>query len=178
MAKYPIKTDKEMKEFRGAFDYTYNEINGIFDLVWKDNRIVKMLSNNLEVLPLGRGQRWSRTEKKHVLIPKPDAITNYNSYNNKYYKNMGGVDKLDWNIQKYRTKIRGKRWYFPIFINAVDRALVNADTIYCVGNKEIPLLNFRREFVRFYLSLHSLSEPRNSGRPWYSVSSQKRVPDV
>ncbi|GBM26653.1 PiggyBac transposable element-derived protein 2 [Araneus ventricosus] len=141
MNKCPIKTDKEMKEFRGAFDYTYNEINGIFDLVWKDNQIVKMLSNHLDALPLGRGQRWSRTEKKHVLIPKPDAIANYN-------KNMGGVDKLDWNIQKYRTKIRGKKWYFPIFINAVDRVLVNADTIYCIANKELSLLNFRREFVR------------------------------
>ncbi|GBM90563.1 hypothetical protein AVEN_52966-1 [Araneus ventricosus] len=117
-----------MKEFRGAFDYTYNEINGIFVLVWKDNRIVKMLSNDLDVLPLGRGQRWYRTKKK-VSIPKFDAIANYN-------KNMGGVDKLDCNIQNYRTKIRGKKWYFPIFTNAVDEALVNADTIYCIANKK------------------------------------------
>ncbi|GFQ83331.1 chimeric ERCC6-PGBD3 protein [Trichonephila clavata] len=36
MNKCPIKTDKEMKkEFRGAFDYRYDEINGIFGLVWK-----------------------------------------------------------------------------------------------------------------------------------------------
>lgn len=171
MNKCPIKTDKEMKkEFRGAFDYRYDEINEIFCLVWKDNSIVKMLSNHLEVLPLGRVQRWSRTEKKQVLIPQPNAIANYN-------KNMGGVDKLDWNIQKYRTKIRGKKWYFPIFTNAVDMALVNAHTIYNIANKKMPLLNFRREVARFYLSLHSLSDPKNSGRPSYSISSQRRVPD-
>ncbi|GBM06799.1 hypothetical protein AVEN_173568-1 [Araneus ventricosus] len=95
-----------MKEFRGAFDYRYNEINGVFSLVWKDNRTVKMLSNHLDVLPLGRVQRWFRNEKKQVFIPKPDDIVNYN-------KNMGGVDKLDWNIEKYRTTIRGKKC-FPI----------------------------------------------------------------
>ncbi|GBN26175.1 hypothetical protein AVEN_30610-1 [Araneus ventricosus] len=90
---------------------------------------------------------------------------------------MGGVDKLDWNIQKYRTKIRGKKWYFPIFTNAMDMALVNSHAIYCIANKKMPLLNFRREVARFYLSLQSLSDPRNSGRQWYSVSSQERVPD-
>ncbi|GBN43915.1 hypothetical protein AVEN_138596-1 [Araneus ventricosus] len=123
-----------MKEFRGAFDYRYN---GIFGLVWKDNCIVKTLSNHLDFLPLGHGQRWSRTEKKQVLIPKPDAIANYS-------KNMVDVDKIDWNIQKYRTKIRGKKWYFPIFTNAMGRSLVNADTIYCIANKKMTLLNFGR----------------------------------
>ena len=52
---------------------------------------------------------------------------------------MGGVDKLDWNIQKYRIRIRGKKWYFPIFTNAVDMALVNAHTVYSIGNEKMPL---------------------------------------
>lgn len=90
---------------------------------------------------------------------------------------MGGVDKLDWNVQKYRIKIRGKKWYFPIFTNAVDVSLVNAHTIYCIANGKMPLLNFRREVARFYLNLHSVSDPKNCGRPSYSVSSQKRVPE-
>ncbi|GBN05111.1 hypothetical protein AVEN_66696-1 [Araneus ventricosus] len=91
---------------------------------------------------------------------------------------MGGVDKLDWNIQKYRTKIRGKKWYFPIFTNAMDMALVNAHTIYCIANKKMPLINFRREVARFNLSLHPLSDPRNSGRPWYSVRAPRNEDDV
>ncbi|GFQ66228.1 DDE_Tnp_1_7 domain-containing protein [Trichonephila clavata] len=41
----------------------------------------------------------------------------------------------------------------------------------------MPLLNFRREVARFYLNLHSVSDPKNCGRPSYSVSSQKRVPE-
>ncbi|GBM22917.1 hypothetical protein AVEN_136341-1 [Araneus ventricosus] len=88
-----------------------------------------MLSNHLDVLPLGVGQRWSRIDKKQVLIPKPDDIANFN-------KNMGGVGKLDWNIKKYRTKIKGNKCYFPIFTNAMDMALVNAHTICCIANKK------------------------------------------
>ncbi|GFR28184.1 DDE_Tnp_1_7 domain-containing protein [Trichonephila clavata] len=63
------------------------------------------------------------------------------------------------------------------FTNAVDVALVNAHTIYCIANGKMPLLNFRREVARFYLNLHSVSDPKNCGRPSYSVSSQKRVPE-
>ncbi|GBN48553.1 hypothetical protein AVEN_233103-1 [Araneus ventricosus] len=111
-----------MEEFRGAFDYRYNEINGIFGLVWKHNR-------HKHIKSFGSGKRWSRTAKKQVLIPKPDAIANYN-------KNMGGVDKLVWKIQKYRTKIRGKKWYFPIHGIGENRNQVNAHTIYCIANRK------------------------------------------
>lgn len=48
---------------------------------------------------------------------------------------------------------------------------------YCIANENMPLLNFRREFTRFYLSLHSQSDPQNSRTPLYSVRSQKRVPE-
>ena len=100
--------------------------------------------------------RWFKTDKKQIIIPQPNALTNYNM-------NIGGVDKLYWNIQKYRIRIRGKKWYFPIFTNAVNMALVNAHIVYSIGNEKMPLLNFRREVARFYLNLHSLSDPKKSG---------------
>ncbi|GFS69802.1 piggyBac transposable element-derived protein 2 [Nephila pilipes] len=99
MNKFPVQAGNEMrKEFRGVFDYRYDELNGIFGFVWKDN-IVKMLSNNLDVLPLGCMQRWSKAEKNQVLFPRPDAILNYST-------NIGSVDNLDWNIN---TKAENKK---------------------------------------------------------------------
>ena len=91
--------------------------------------------------------------------------------------NIGGVDKLYWNIQKYRIRIRLKKWYFPIFTNVVDMAFLNAHTVYSMDNEKMQLLNFRREVARFYLNLYSLSDPKNSGRPSYSMAAGTRVPE-
>ena len=171
MNKCPIRCDSDMKkEHRGAFDYSFDKINQVFGLVCKDNNTVKMLSNHQEVLPLHRASRWSKAEKRQLSIPQPDAVHHYN-------KDMGGVNKLDWLIQKYRIKIRAKKWYFPVFTNAVDMTLVNAHAIYCMANGNIPLLNFRRMVAREYLNMYSLSNPKKIGRPSYSVSAQQRVPD-
>ena len=62
---------------------------------------------------------------------------------------MGGVDKLDWYINKYRMKIRSKKWYFPIFINIVDTAV--AHILYSQANERMPFLEFRRKIVRTYM---------------------------
>lgn len=91
---------------------------------------------------------------------------------------MGGVDKLDWYVNKYRIKIRGKKWYFPLFTNAIDVAMVNAYVLYCFassGNK-ITLLEFRRAVTKAYLEISSdLSDPRNAGRPSLKQAARKRV---
>ena len=105
-------------------------------------------------------------------IPQPNAISQYNKF-------MGGVDRMDWNVQKYRIKIRAKKWYFPLFTNAIDVAIVNSDVLYTMANSEnMSLLDFRREITRAYLKIHSMSDPKNSGRPSYNLSARKRVSDI
>ncbi|GFT82261.1 chimeric ERCC6-PGBD3 protein [Nephila pilipes] len=103
-----------------------------------------MLTNPLIVLLLGRKQRVSKTKKQRVLFPQPNAITNYS-------RNMGGIDKFDCNTTKYRIKIRDKERYFSIFNSTTDIALVEAHTVYCIVNENIPLLNFRRYMASFFL---------------------------
>lgn len=68
-------------------------------VTWKDNNVVKVLSNHKYIEPICHVTRYSRTEKKDVRVPQPKLISEYNK---------GGVDKLDWNVQKYRIKIGGK----------------------------------------------------------------------
>ena len=91
------------------------------------------------------------------------------------HRHLQQVDRMDWSINKYRVKIRGKRWYFPLFMNLVDMTLVNAHILYCMAGHKITLLEFRRSIARTYLSLASLSDPRNSGRPALPKPSKKRV---
>lgn len=170
MNKCPLKPDKVMKkEERGAFDYFYDEANSIFALTWNDNSCVKLMSNYLGLQPLEKVKRYSKKEKKECRIDRPNIVGQYNKY-------MGGVDKLDWNVQKYRIKFRGKKWYFPLFTNAIDVAVVNAHALYVASNESIPLLDFQRKIARTYLKKESLSNPKTAGRPSSSVIRRSRIP--
>ena len=85
--------------------------------------------------------------------------------------------KKDWLINKYRIKIRGKRWHFPIFTNIIDMTVVNAHILYCMANVKMPFLEFWRKVVKFYMQISSLSDPKNSSRPSLSKQSKLRVSD-
>ena len=53
-------------------------------------------------------QRYSASEKKSSSVPQPQIIKAYNY-------NMGGTDRQDQNVSYYRTSIRSKKWWWPIF---------------------------------------------------------------
>lgn len=167
----PVKSDHEFKkECRGSLDYRFDTQNEIICVAWKDNKCVRILSNHQGIEPISHVSRWSKTEKKQVKIVQPHCINNYNKF-------MGGVDKLDWYVNKYRIKIRAKKWYFPIFTNILDTAIVNAYVLFCHANENVPLLEFRRRIARAYLQRTSISNPKNPGRPSLQKQSLKRVPE-
>ena len=116
--KCPLSTEQTLKkEERGFCDYKFDNKNEIFVVGWKDNNNVKVLSNHQGDLitkkPTQKVKRWSRQKKEQVTLEQPMCIVNYNTF-------MGGVDKMDWLLNKYWTKIRRKIWYFPIFTNMID----------------------------------------------------------
>lgn len=79
----------------------------------------------------------------------PNAVYNYN-------KTMGGVDLFDNAKNNYRIPVRGKKWYCPLFTNALDTALVNAWQLHCLLKKEekqasIPQLEFRMFIIECLL---------------------------
>lgn len=47
---------------------------------------------------------------------------------------MGGVDQHGNGIANYRIRIRGKKLWWPLFINMIDSAIVNYWRIYNIEN--------------------------------------------
>ena len=64
-----------------------------------------------------------------------------------YNEHMGGVDRMDQNISKYRIAIRGKKWYACIVTYCIDVAINNAWQLHkiCEGKDAMDLLTFRRK---------------------------------
>ena len=89
--------------------------------------------------------RGSKSVPTGLTVPKPNVIENYNS-------GMGGVDKLDWMVNKYRIMIRSKKWYWNLVTNMVDVTISNAHILYnLVQERKVDLLDFRRSIAVAYL---------------------------
>ena len=90
---------------------------------WNDNRPVLTISSCDPVNPICQAKRWVSTEKKKIPISQPNVIAQYN-------KNMGGVDRMDQNINNYRISVRSKKWWWPLFAFCLDSIMHNAWQIY------------------------------------------------
>ncbi|KAI4465987.1 transposase is4 [Holotrichia oblita] len=79
--KNNLKSDLEMKKVnRGVYDYRFDNNNEILSVTWKDNNIVKLMSNRETVEPLVAVKRYCKKEKKYVDIYQPNLINSYNKY--------------------------------------------------------------------------------------------------
>ena len=77
--------------------------------------------------------------KGKVSVDQPKVISEYN-------KGMGGVDLLDMLLGSYRPNLRSKKWWWPLFANALNIAVVAAFKIHqkvCVD--QLSHLDFRIE---------------------------------
>ncbi|KRZ60188.1 PiggyBac transposable element-derived protein 3 [Trichinella nativa] len=74
---------------------------------------------------------------------------------------MGGVDLLDGLAAAYRPTIRSEKWYWPLFINAVNVATVAAWWIHCfVEERPHNHLELRRQVILSLLQLERIATPR------------------
>ncbi|XP_055848110.1 piggyBac transposable element-derived protein 3-like [Episyrphus balteatus] len=154
-----VLTDpKQMKKkSRGSMDFAFDKENEIAAVRWNDNSIVTVLSNHLMDQPINQAKRFDRKQRKHINIPMPNAIRQYNV-------TMGGVDLFDNATSNYRIRIRGKKWYWPLLTNALDAALVNAWKMHCICKKfaketSMSQLEFRTFVVDALLRSETNSEP-------------------
>lgn len=116
------------KKERGSSDICVDLSNEILALRWNDNSVVTLLTNFLKHEPIHSAKRFDRKNKKYVKIDMPNPIFEYN-------RTMGGVDLFDNAINNYRIRIRGKKWYWPLFTNNLDAAMVNAWKLHCLFRK-------------------------------------------
>ena len=85
----------------------------------EDNNVVTVCSAVFGTEPMKTMQRWSRKEKKKIDVDRPHIVE-------PYYKTMGGTDRQDEHVNYYRSGIRGKIWWFPLFTWLVDVSIQNA----------------------------------------------------
>jgi len=94
------------------------------------------------VQPVDKAKRWSNAAKMEIQVTQPAAIKQYNA-------NMGGTDRMDQNVGCYRTSIRSKKWWWPLFIYMMDVSVQNAFYLYkrssAYGQHRLDLLGFKRE---------------------------------
>ena len=77
--------------------------------------------------------------KGKVSVDQPKVIAEYN-------KGIGGVDLFDMLLGSYRPNLRSKKWWWPLFANALNIAVVAAFKIHkkvCVD--QLSHLDFRIE---------------------------------
>ena len=92
------------KDSRETLDYRLDRKSRMLAVRWNDNNVVTLLSNCFGVQPVTQIKRWSASEKKHIRIPMQNLISQYNRF-------MGGTDRMDQNIAKFRINIRIKKWW-------------------------------------------------------------------
>lgn len=154
--KCPLSNAKQFeKRPRGSEEHFLEKDSGISVVMWNDNGVVTIASTHYGVQPVKQVQRWSVAERKRVMIPMPSVIGLYNS-------NMGGVDRLDQNVAKYRVAIRGKKWYIPI-LSLLNVCMNNAWLFAREGGYKEDLLTFTRDVVQYQLKKYGV-QPSNPGR--------------
>lgn len=86
------------EKLRGSYDYKVDE----------NTETITALSHSVQTLqalnPLVNHSDTVQHKKKNIQVPQPNLVKIYN-------KHMGGVDRMDQNVAKYRISIRGKKWY-------------------------------------------------------------------
>ena len=154
----PIRPkDSLAKCDRGTISFASDSKTNIVIAHWKDNKVVTVGSNCHSIHPIGECRRYCRQSGQKISVSCPNVIKSYNQW-------MGGTDRMDQNVSMYRTNIKGKKWYFPIFSWLIDVAIQNAWLLHRGIHRNCPLLEFRRRIALSILNLNGV-KPSGGGRP-------------
>ena len=117
-----MKSIKEMKKSeRGTIDFCSD--GTVYFCKWNDNSIVNIASNFTSHIPTETVK--SRVKKKaDARVTQPKLIKQYNL-------GMGSVDVMDRLLGTCWPMIQGKKWYWPLFINAINVSVVDEWRIHC-----------------------------------------------
>lgn len=121
-----LPADKEvMKKDRGfSVEYVAN-MDGIYvsNVIWKENKVVKLLSSFAGELPKAQVRRYGKANKKYINIERPHVVGEYN-------RHMGGVDLIASIMGRYKTLTRSNRWQIRMFYHLLDLTMANSWLLY------------------------------------------------
>ncbi|KAL3248169.1 hypothetical protein MRX96_056582 [Rhipicephalus microplus] len=145
----PLKSLKNIEnEERESFHCKCD--GAVYACRWNDNAVVTVSSNHLSHEPVESAKRFSRRSNKKVDIPQPHLIKKYN-------EGMGGVDVMDRLLGSYRPKLRSKKWWWNLFSNGLNMAVVAAWLLHCELHKgsdaAMTHIAFRRDVTMSLLQL-------------------------
>lgn len=133
--------------------------------VWKDNKVVTLLSTYVGAEPAGKVQRFDKKLKQKIDVPCPKVVQEYNMH-------MGGVDLMDSYLGRYRIRVKSKKWYMRLFYHLLDLAVINSWVIFKKNmtakgtpKKQLPNLGeFRNELADALCNVGT-SNGSKRGRP-------------
>ena len=159
--KCPLMCLKDLKRRgRGSYDYRSDTNLELIICEWFDNKIVTVGSNVHGVEPPVQVRRYDRANKRHINIPCPALIREYNA-------NMGGVDKCDMLLALYRNTMKGTKWYKRIFFHLMDLCVVNAWLLYKASRPEckLQLIHFKLDVAKGLILTQRPAELTNEPVP-------------
>jgi len=123
-----------------AFEYitVFDDIP-LTSVVWKDNKIITLLSSYCGILTKNSINRFDKKTKRILDVNCPAIIKDYN-------RHMGGVDLLDSLIGRYKIRMRTKKWYMRIWYHLIDVTVVNAWLLY----RRVEVLNGRKPTMSLF----------------------------
>ena len=151
-ANHDLTSNKVMKKSTlGTFDFRCDDT--LF--MWKRNdnlvnSVITVASNCQTHSPVHEVR--SRVKGQPVNnVQQPHLIHAYN-------QGMGGVDLMDRMLASYRPSIRGKKWDWPLFTNALIVTVVAAWWTNCkMAESPMSHLDFRREIAICLLKMSMVS---------------------
>ena len=94
---------------------------------------------------------------------------------NAYNQGKGGVDLMDRMLASYRPSIRGKKWYWPLFTNALNVTVVAAWRIHCkIAEYPMSHLDFRRKIAICLLKMSMVSRLQVGSGPRVNLPDDVR----
>ena len=153
------------KDERASYDYKSD--GTVLFVHWKHNSIVKVRTNFSKVTPVDKVSRWVKGKGK-VSVDQPKVISERN-------KGTGGVDLLDMLLGSYRPNLRSKKWWWPLFSNALNIAVVAVFKIHkktCVD--QLSRLDFRIEVAEVMVRANYEAQRVRLGGRTASVPGQIR----
>lgn len=115
-------------------------------------------------------KRFRKEAQQKVDVPCPSIVIAYNQA-------TGGIDLSDMLVHLYKTPMKARQWYLPLFGYIIDVSIVNAWLIYkrdcdLLKEKPMPLRKFRLSVAATLKGVNKV--PARVGRP----TSAKHKPQV